>query len=78
LLQRDPNKRLGAQRGAEEVKRHKFFSGIDWDAVLRRDLTPPKIPKPEIPSIGIPAEKIYGTFTPAETNKISGWTFISK
>ncbi len=30
LLQRDPTKRMGAN-GAEEIKRHPFFSHIDWN-----------------------------------------------
>lgn len=40
LLQRDPNRRLGAG-GADEIKRHPFFSKhIDWNRyVLRRALT---------------------------------------
>ena len=32
LMCSDPSRRLGA-RGAEEVKRHAFFAGIDWDTV---------------------------------------------
>lgn len=37
LLNRNPSKRLGAgQDGADEIKRHPFFSGIDWDKVASR------------------------------------------
>jgi serine/threonine-protein kinase RIM15 len=32
LLTLDPNERLGSG-GAEEVKAHIFFAGIDWDKV---------------------------------------------
>lgn len=34
LLNRNPSKRLGAGAdGADEIKRHPFFDGIDWNAV---------------------------------------------
>jgi len=32
LLERNPNKRLGAgPSGAEEIKNHSFFRGYDWN-----------------------------------------------
>lgn len=31
LLERDPEKRLGFEYGADEVKAHPYFEGIDWD-----------------------------------------------
>lgn len=30
LLQRDPKKRLGSVEGIKEIKRHPFFSGMNW------------------------------------------------
>ena len=36
LLNRNPQKRLGAQRDAEEVKEHEFFANIDWNAIAAR------------------------------------------
>ena len=42
LLQRNPMHRLGSQSGAEEIKAHAFFRGINW-ALLRNE-TPPFIP----------------------------------
>lgn len=43
LLNRNPSKRLGAgPGGAEEIKKHPFFNGIDWEAVRDRKLKPPK------------------------------------
>nr|AML76314.1 putative LOV domain-containing protein [Athyrium filix-femina] len=33
LLQRDPARRLGASRGASDVKKHPFFQGIDWPLI---------------------------------------------
>jgi serine/threonine protein kinase len=53
LLVRDPTKRLGhdadetAALGAEQIKAHRFFDGIDWDAVAKRALTPPIVPSPD-------------------------------
>lgn len=40
----DPKKRLGAN-GAEEVKKHPFFKGIDWDAVCNKKIKPPFMPR---------------------------------
>eukprot|EP00359_Climacostomum_virens_P001202 CAMPEP_0204897376 /NCGR_PEP_ID=MMETSP1397-20131031/703_1 /ASSEMBLY_ACC=CAM_ASM_000891 /TAXON_ID=49980 /ORGANISM="Climacostomum Climacostomum virens, Strain Stock W-24" /LENGTH=344 /DNA_ID=CAMNT_0052065113 /DNA_START=118 /DNA_END=1148 /DNA_ORIENTATION=- len=38
LLQTDPDKRLVT---FSEVKSHPFFSGIDWEAILHREVSPP-------------------------------------
>lgn len=45
LLIRDVDKRLGCRgRGAEEIKEHPFFTGIDWHQVYIQKYTPPLIP----------------------------------
>lgn len=45
LLQRDIDKRLGCKGGgADEVKAHPFFAGIDWNQVYYQKYTPPLIP----------------------------------
>ncbi|CAD6241096.1 GSCOCG00009131001-RA-CDS [Cotesia congregata] len=45
LLQRDVNNRLGCRgAGADELKAHPFFSGIDWQQVYLQKYTPPLIP----------------------------------
>ncbi|KAF7301471.1 Non-specific serine/threonine protein kinase [Mycena indigotica] len=41
LLNRNPKLRLGAQRDAEELKEHPFFASLDWDALARKQVTPP-------------------------------------
>lgn len=47
LLCKDPKKRLGAgPQGAQEVKSHLFFQGLDWVALAAR-----KIPAPFRPQI---------------------------
>lgn len=45
LLQRDINNRLGCRgAGADELKEHPFFNGIDWQQVYLQKYTPPLIP----------------------------------
>lgn len=47
LLTVDPEKRLGAN-GAEEVKKHPFFDGIDWEAVTKNEAAfIPQVTDPE-------------------------------
>ena len=43
LLNKDPNQRLGL-KGANEIKAHPFFEGLDWQAVYNKQVTPPYIP----------------------------------
>lgn len=43
LLNRNPNKRLGAgPTDAEEIKKHAFFANIDWEKILSRNYEVPK------------------------------------
>ncbi|KAK1279502.1 Protein kinase PINOID [Acorus gramineus] len=42
LLTKDPNKRLGSERGAADVKSHVFFKGINF--ALLRSHVPPVVP----------------------------------
>ncbi|KAF3849428.1 hypothetical protein F7725_015925, partial [Dissostichus mawsoni] len=45
LLQKAPEMRLGGGEGdASEIKRHKFFQGMDWSALLAKKLKPPFLP----------------------------------
>ncbi|XP_029141621.1 ribosomal protein S6 kinase alpha-6 [Protobothrops mucrosquamatus] len=42
LFKRNPSNRLGAgPDGVEEIKRHPFFSTIDWNKLYRREIQPP-------------------------------------
>jgi serum/glucocorticoid-regulated kinase 1 len=45
LLQKDRHKRLGAKRDFEEIKEHEFFSTINWDKLLKREIKPTFVPK---------------------------------
>ena len=40
LLKSDPEDRIGSADGIEEVKRAKWFSGVDWEKVMRKELEP--------------------------------------
>ncbi|KAK3012470.1 hypothetical protein RJ639_007981, partial [Escallonia herrerae] len=44
LLHRDPKNRLGSREGANEVKQHPFFRGVNWPLV--RCMNPPKLEAP--------------------------------
>lgn len=41
LLNRNPRHRLGAQRDAQDLKEHPFFKDIDFEALAKKQLTPP-------------------------------------
>jgi len=41
LLERDPQRRLA---DATQIKGHNYFKGIDFDMLLRKEITPPFIP----------------------------------
>lgn len=44
LLVKDPAKRLGTRAGAEDIKKHPWFEGVNW--ALLRHQTPPYVPRP--------------------------------
>ena len=45
LLQPSPTHRLGCWRdGAEDIKQHEFFAGLDWDSLHAHALSAPFIP----------------------------------
>jgi hypothetical protein len=46
LLERKPTRRLGMLNGrARDIKQHKWFDGLDWDALEARKMEPPRLPK---------------------------------
>ncbi|GFG32399.1 hypothetical protein Cfor_05292, partial [Coptotermes formosanus] len=47
LLKKDPAKRLGTRGSADKIRQHRFFKGIDWQALLDKRVDPPE--KPEVP-----------------------------
>lgn len=40
-MNRNPLNRLGAKRGAAELKEHPFFASIDWNLLYHKQITPP-------------------------------------
>ena len=78
MLQRDPGRRLGFKKDAEEVKGHQFFKGVDWTLVQNKGLVPPKIMPTEVPDHGVPVEDIYGSCVDETHKKINGWSFVSE
>jgi serine/threonine protein kinase len=40
VLEPDPRRRLGATRGAAEVREHPFFKGLDWERLEALELEP--------------------------------------
>lgn len=58
LLVKEPENRLGSERGAAEIKQHPFFEGLNW--ALIRCAFPPQIPEPYdfgVPKIGAEEEE---------------------
>ncbi|GJJ07314.1 hypothetical protein Clacol_001515 [Clathrus columnatus] len=47
LLNRNPRNRLGALNDAAELKAHPFFKSIDWEALSKKQVTPPFRPDVE-------------------------------
>jgi len=45
LLQKQPSKRLGYNNDADDLKRHKFFKPIDWEALKKKMYRAPMIPE---------------------------------
>jgi len=48
LLNKRPDKRITL----DNVKRHEFFKGLDWDKLLKKELVPPILLKNEEGAIG--------------------------
>ncbi|PKA52450.1 Protein kinase G11A [Apostasia shenzhenica] len=62
LLGKDPAKRLGAAVGAAAIKRHPFFSGVNW--ALLRCAVPPHVPPPFSRGVGSGVEQSDGNSSP--------------
>ena len=44
LTHKLPDQRLGKDGGASEIKKHPFFRGVDWRAVIQKQKKPPIVP----------------------------------
>lgn len=76
LLQRAPHKRLGYNKGAEEIKLHPWFFGIDWEEILLRKLRPPKPIIKKVRLGEIDPQPNFNEQDIDESNTVNGWTFI--
>lgn len=74
LLRRNPTKRLGSgPTGAQEIKKHPWFSDLDWEVVQKRGLQPPPIRQKVRISKNIPQT----LFAPERNLKnFDDWTFV--
>jgi hypothetical protein len=81
LLNRNPSKRLGSgPAGAEDIKKHVFFKGIDWNIAAAKKLDVPLPYLKRLNDVDIPLEKVYGrgAFEPSlkEHNRLQAWSFV--
>ena len=78
LLQRDPNKRLGAsKKDAEEVKKDVFFNGVDWSASLAKQIKPPPFHPIKRVLKDVSLEKMFGTLEDdIPTPRLDGWSVL--
>ena len=65
LLNRNPKHRLGAIDDARELRAHPFFNDVDWDALGKKNLTPPFKPR-------LKSETDTSNFDPEFTNALNG------
>nr|AML79424.1 putative LOV domain-containing protein [Apocynum androsaemifolium] len=66
LLHRDPKNRLGSREGANEVKRHPFFRGVNW--ALIRCVKPPELDAPLQPTDAEKDSKVDPSLEDLQTN----------
>ncbi|CAF1083358.1 unnamed protein product, partial [Brachionus calyciflorus] len=41
FLEKDPSKRIGSRNDFEDIKIHEYFSKINWDKLIRKEIDPP-------------------------------------
>ena len=72
LLERDPQKRLGAgEEDARELKRHPFFSKVDWHKLLNKEIPPPFKPTVSGPEDTRNIDKMFLDETAKDTPAVS-------
>uniref|UniRef100_A0A671N0X2 non-specific serine/threonine protein kinase n=1 Tax=Sinocyclocheilus anshuiensis TaxID=1608454 RepID=A0A671N0X2_9TELE len=68
LFKRNPNNRLGAgPDGVEEIKRHSFFSTIDWNKLYRKEVYPPFKPVIQRPDDTLYFDSEFTAKTPRDS-----------
>jgi len=72
LLEQDPKKRLGATASdSAEIKSHPFFTGIDWDKLMAREIEPTFKPFVTGPEDTRNIDKIFLDETARDTPAVS-------
>lgn len=60
LLEKDPEKRLGStEEDANEIKRHPWFTKINWEKLIQKKIEPPFKPMVTSPSDTRNIDKIF-------------------
>ncbi|CAG0892869.1 unnamed protein product [Cyprideis torosa] len=73
LCRDSPAERLGLGRqGVGEIRKHKFFTGFDWDGLNSRSLPPPIFPSVKSP-VDISNFDAYPKETSLPPDDLSGW-----
>ena len=78
LLEKDPQKRIGT-KSIDEIKRHSFFDGVDWDEIYEKKHEPP-LYEPVIERRDIRAALKINDQDYDQDNvgfmRIQGWSFV--
>jgi len=83
LLNRNPHKRLGAgPNGPNEIRKHAFFKGLDWEAAENKELPVPPPYMKRMQEQEINLDKVYGRGAFEESlrdhNRLKQWSFVKK
>ncbi|XP_043206161.1 cGMP-dependent protein kinase 1-like, partial [Amphibalanus amphitrite] len=68
-----PTERLGYQRnGVEDIRKHRWFQGFDWEGLRSRQLAPPIIPQVKGPTDASNFD-CYSRDLETPPDELSGW-----
>lgn len=70
---------MGYIRDGDEIREHPFFEGVNWTAILKREIQTPPLYLPKRLKKVISFEDMFGNVDgDEEVGKLSGWSFIEK
>lgn len=72
LLEKDIEKRLGFREGFQEIKRHPWLEGVDWNGVLQRKLKQ-RSPDEATFKLFSDQSELENALNP---NRLQNWTFL--